>query len=189
VRGDRILPFGARTAERERVLEVVDLLAAAGDDAVVPLSAGDRVRVPHRRGAAQSGHAGRVWGVAYGVAGTIPYLAEAEAGARLIGQDVGTELARMARVKESSRGYHMEITVKVPERYLAVVDASELASRVALYAALLMFRAGELSAGAATEFAGVDRFTFTAECRKHGIPLIDYSPEELQPEVDSFLLS
>ena len=44
--GDRILPFGARTAERERVLEVVDPLAAAEDDAVVALSAGDRVRVP-----------------------------------------------------------------------------------------------------------------------------------------------
>lgn len=53
-----------------------------------------------------------------------------------------------------------------------------------------MFRAGECSAGAATEFAGVDRFaTFAAACERHGIPLIDYSPEQLQVEVESLRLA
>jgi predicted HTH domain antitoxin len=79
----------------------------------------------------------------------------------------------------------MEITLRVPEQHGLAEDPAELGRRVALYAALLMFRAGELSAGAAAEFAGVDRFMFAAACQQHGIPLIDYSPEELQVEVDS----
>jgi predicted HTH domain antitoxin len=76
----------------------------------------------------------------------------------------------------------MKITLEVPD---LLSDPSELGRRVLLYAALLMFRSGELSAGAAAEFAGVDRFTFASECQRHGIPLIDYRPGELRSEVES----
>ena len=41
-----------------------------------------------------------------------------------------------------------------------------------LYAALLMFRADKLSAGAAAEFADEDRFTFAAECLSQRIPVV-----------------
>ncbi len=47
---------------------------------------------------------------------------------------------------------------------------AEIAHRSALYAALLLFQSGELSAGAAAELAEDDRFTFSAECRRLGIP-------------------
>lgn len=79
----------------------------------------------------------------------------------------------------------MQITLSVPEQYLLAEDASELGHRILLYAALLMFRSGELSAGAAAEFAGVDRFTFALECQRHEIPLVDYDPGELQAEFDA----
>jgi predicted HTH domain antitoxin len=79
----------------------------------------------------------------------------------------------------------VKVTVNVPERHVLAEDPDELGRRVALYAALLMFRAGELSAGAAAEFAGVDRFTFAAECRRHRIPLLAYDPRELQAELDA----
>jgi predicted HTH domain antitoxin len=79
----------------------------------------------------------------------------------------------------------MQITLSVPEQYLLTENASELGRRVALYAALLMFRSGELSAGAAAEFAGVDRFTFALECKRHQIPLVDYDPGELRAEFDA----
>jgi predicted HTH domain antitoxin len=49
-----------------------------------------------------------------------------------------------------------------------------------------MFRSGEMSAGGAAEFADVDRFTFAAECQRHGIPVIDYPPEDLESEVEGF---
>ena len=79
----------------------------------------------------------------------------------------------------------MKLTVDVPETYLVASDPTALGRRVLLYAAILMFRSGELSGGGAAEFAGVDRFTFASECHRHGIPLIDYSAGDLRSEVDS----
>jgi predicted HTH domain antitoxin len=77
----------------------------------------------------------------------------------------------------------MEITLQVPDQYLVDHGPAELARRIKLYAALFMFQTKELSAGAAAELAGVDRFTFAAECQKLGIPLVDYPAEELQAEL------
>jgi predicted HTH domain antitoxin len=77
----------------------------------------------------------------------------------------------------------MEITLEVPDQYLVDHDPTELAKRIKLYAALLMFQSDELSAGAAAELAEVDRFTFAAECQKHGIPAVNYPPEDLRAEL------
>lgn len=79
----------------------------------------------------------------------------------------------------------MHIVLEVPERFLIAEDAAELGRRVALYASLLMYRSGEFSAGAAAEFAGVDRFAFVAECQRHGIPSVSYPPSELGAELES----
>lgn len=78
----------------------------------------------------------------------------------------------------------MQVTLTVPEEF-ATDDPAGLGRRIALYAALLMFRAGELSAGAAAEFAGVDRYEFADQCRRHDIPLVDYPADELRDEVES----
>lgn len=80
----------------------------------------------------------------------------------------------------------MQITVEVPEAYLVEDSPAELGRRLKLYAALLMFQAGEISSGGATELADVDRFTFAAECNRHGIPLVDYASGELRDEFESF---
>lgn len=79
----------------------------------------------------------------------------------------------------------MEITVEVPEQYLIDSSPAELGRRIKLYAALLMFQSGEMSAGAAAEFAEVDRLSFAAECQRHGIPVVDYPAEELRAEIGS----
>ncbi len=81
----------------------------------------------------------------------------------------------------------MNVTVHVPDRYLIDSDPAEFGRRMKLYAALLMFQSGELSGGAAAELAEVDRITFMLECGKHGIPTVDYPPEELEDEVRRFL--
>ncbi|HEV7785110.1 MAG TPA: UPF0175 family protein, partial [Thermoanaerobaculia bacterium] len=39
--------------------------------------------------------------------------------------------------------------------------------------------------GAAADLAGVDRFTFAAECQKHGVPLVNYPVEDLRAELAS----
>lgn len=77
----------------------------------------------------------------------------------------------------------MEIILKLPDEFGVNYDPVDLGKRLKLYTALLMFKSGEISAGAATEFAGIDRFAFGAECQKWGIPLVDYPAEELDSEV------
>jgi predicted HTH domain antitoxin len=79
----------------------------------------------------------------------------------------------------------MRISIDVPEEYVLDQGPAEVARRLKLNAALLMFQTGELSAGGATQLAGVDRFTFAAECKRHGIPLVDYDPAELRDELEA----
>lgn len=66
-----------------------------------------------------------------------------------------------------------------------MVDSTpgEFGQRVKLSTALLMFRSGQISAGAASELAGINRWTFAAECARHDIPLIDYEAGELEEEI------
>jgi predicted HTH domain antitoxin len=77
----------------------------------------------------------------------------------------------------------MEITLEVPDGYSVDYDPPEMGRRIKLYAALLMFQSGEISAGAATELAGVDRYTFAVECQRRGIPLASYPSGDLANEL------
>lgn len=79
----------------------------------------------------------------------------------------------------------MVIPLGIPDQYLIDHDPAELAKRIKLYAAVLMFRAKELSAGAAAELAEVDRFSFAQECQRHGVPLVDYPAAELRAELET----
>ncbi|WP_417913413.1 UPF0175 family protein [Candidatus Electronema sp. TJ] len=76
----------------------------------------------------------------------------------------------------------MQIVVTVPDQYALDFPANELARRLKISAALLLFRAGQFSAGAACEFAGVDRYAFLEACRQHCIDVIDYAPDELEAD-------
>jgi len=71
----------------------------------------------------------------------------------------------------------------VPERFLIEMSPEDLGQRLRLYAALLMFRAGELSAGAACELGDVDRYTFLNECKRLGIETLDATADELETDV------
>lgn len=77
----------------------------------------------------------------------------------------------------------VEITLEVPGQFSVDRDPAELARHIKLSAALFMFQSGEISAGAAAELAGVDRFRFAEECQRHGLPLVDYPGEELRAEL------
>ena len=77
----------------------------------------------------------------------------------------------------------MQITLEIPDKYLIDNDPEELARRIKLYAGVLMFRTGQLSAGAAAEFAGVDRFTFLDEAAVHGVPAVAYPTDELTDDL------
>ena len=51
-----------------------------------------------------------------------------------------------------------------------------------LYTALMLFRQGKLSSGAAAELAGVPRVLFFDLCAEHEIPISQITPEELEAE-------
>lgn len=77
----------------------------------------------------------------------------------------------------------MQITLELPEQYSLEASPSEWGERIKLYAAITLYQAGNLSAGAACEFAGVDYFTFIHECGRLKIPMIDYEEGELEAEL------
>jgi predicted HTH domain antitoxin len=78
----------------------------------------------------------------------------------------------------------MQVVVNIPDQYLLDTTIGEIAGRLKLYTALLMFQAGQLSAGAACEFAETDRYTFLAACKRHNIAVIDYDEDELEADFE-----
>jgi predicted HTH domain antitoxin len=59
----------------------------------------------------------------------------------------------------------------------------ELARDVQLYAALMLFRMGKLSSGAAAEMAGIPRVAFLDLCAEYDIPVSQISGEDLRREM------
>lgn len=72
-----------------------------------------------------------------------------------------------------------------PDRFVGDADEAALAARVKRYTALVMFAGGELSAGAAAELAGIDRFELVENCRERGLALASYDFAELTGELES----
>lgn len=83
----------------------------------------------------------------------------------------------------------LQITMDIPEQFALDKTRPEIVSTLKLYAALALFQAGKLSAGAATELAGIDRYSFMAECKKHNIPTINYTPDDLDAELTDFRMA
>jgi hypothetical protein len=73
----------------------------------------------------------------------------------------------------------MQITISFPEKPFAAEPKEGVARKFRLYAALGMYRAGELSIGAACELAGVDRYTFIEFCKSQGVVVQTQTPDEL----------
>ncbi|MGC9395055.1 MAG: UPF0175 family protein [Anaerolineae bacterium] len=59
----------------------------------------------------------------------------------------------------------------------------ELARDIQLYAALMLFRSGKLSSGAAAEMAGVPRVMFLDLCAEYKIPVTNITGADLRREL------
>ena len=79
----------------------------------------------------------------------------------------------------------MQVVIDIPDQYLLDIPANEIEGRLKLSTALLMFQKGQLSAGAACEFADVGRYTFLAACKQHNISVIDYDEDELEADFEN----
>ena len=76
----------------------------------------------------------------------------------------------------------MQITIIVPQEPFLAESCEGVSRKIRLYAALGMYRASELSIGAACELAGVDRYTFLDFCKRQGVSLQTQTPNELEAE-------
>jgi hypothetical protein len=66
----------------------------------------------------------------------------------------------------------MQITIDIPDHYLINQNLPQITQQLKLWTALLLFQSGQLSRGAACEWANVDIYTFLAACRDHQISVI-----------------
>ena len=80
----------------------------------------------------------------------------------------------------------MQLTLEIPDQYLQGQNLSQTAQQIKLYAALIMFQSGQLSRGAACEFAGIDIFDFFLACKQHHISAINTSVESIEADVLRF---
>ncbi len=78
----------------------------------------------------------------------------------------------------------MQITVNVPDSYFLNYSQHEIARSLKLYTALMMFQTGQISAGAACEFADIDRYAFLAACNRHHIAVIDYDEDDIEADLE-----
>ena len=77
------------------------------------------------------------------------------------------------------------LTIHIPDeiRHKLNRTPEEMCHDVRIYAALMVFRLGKLSSGAAALMAGIPRVMFLDMCAEYNIPISQITPEELRREV------
>lgn len=80
----------------------------------------------------------------------------------------------------------MQISFSLPESQFIAESPEEATQKIRKYAALGLYQAGELSIGAASELAGMDRYSFLDLCKLEGITLRTQTPEELENDLKKF---
>ena len=80
----------------------------------------------------------------------------------------------------------MQISFSLPESQFIAESPEAVAHKIRLYAALGLYQAGEISIGAASELAGIDRYEFLELCKREGVVLRTQTPDELEFEFKKF---
>ncbi len=80
----------------------------------------------------------------------------------------------------------MQISFSLPDNPFITESPEEVTQKIRMYAALGLYQAGELSIGAASELAGVDRYAFLDFCKQEGVTLQTQTPEELEADLKKF---
>ena len=77
------------------------------------------------------------------------------------------------------------LTIPIPSEIRQMLNRTpdELAHDVRLYAALMLFRLGKLSSGAAAEMAGLPRVMFLDLCADYDIPVSQITGDDLRREL------
>lgn len=77
------------------------------------------------------------------------------------------------------------LTINIPSDIQRMLNRTpeEIGRDLRLYAALMLFRLGKLSSGAAAEMAGLPRVMFLDLCAEYGIPVSQITVEDLRREL------
>ena len=79
----------------------------------------------------------------------------------------------------------MNITIELPESYRLYFGDSDIESELKKNSALILFKQGRISLSKASELSEMDIYDFIAECKKNQIPVIEYSTEEIDRELEN----
>jgi predicted HTH domain antitoxin len=80
----------------------------------------------------------------------------------------------------------MLISFSLPKSQFIAESPEAVTQKIRMYAALGLYQSGELSIGAASELAGVDRYAFLDLCKHEGVTLHTQTPDELEAEFKKF---
>lgn len=77
------------------------------------------------------------------------------------------------------------LTIRIPDEIRQKLNRTpeEMCRDVRVYAALMLFRLGKLSSGAAALMAGIPHVMFLDLCAEYDIPISQITAEELRREV------
>lgn len=78
----------------------------------------------------------------------------------------------------------MKISLEIPDQFSLLGDAKAWEKELKLNTALLLYRQGRFTIGQATRFSGLDKIAFMQACAKQEIPVLDYTAEELDAELE-----
>jgi predicted HTH domain antitoxin len=78
------------------------------------------------------------------------------------------------------------ITITIPDTIPETLNRTpdEMGRDLRLYGALMLFRLGKLSSGAAAEMAGLPRVMFLDLCAEYGVPVSQITVEDLRREMN-----
>jgi predicted HTH domain antitoxin len=78
------------------------------------------------------------------------------------------------------------ITITIPDTIPEILNRTpdEMGRDLRLYGALMLFRLGKLSSGAAAEMAGLPRVMFLDLCAEYGIPVSQITVDDLRREMN-----
>jgi predicted HTH domain antitoxin len=80
----------------------------------------------------------------------------------------------------------MQISFSLPETQFVAESPEEATRKIRMFAALGLYQAGEVSVGAASELAGLDRYEFLDFCKREGVVLRTQTSGELEADVRKF---
>ncbi len=79
----------------------------------------------------------------------------------------------------------MQLILEIPDQYIEGENQHELAQKVKLYAAMLMFQSSQLSRREASEFAGINVFEFFEACKEFNISVLNVSSTVVEIDISN----